>query len=236
MIKKHDIELHVLERFISEFNPSIKIIEGKEENIECPDFIVELNGKRIGVELTQYHTSKRNKRSEKELMENINREISKQWDQEQLFKAFIHIHFNLPLSIKKSQITSIAKDIVAKLKELIPLTNIKSLDVEGSSVHPIIEEISIYPVMEQKETFASTPGAYQVERLSKSIIQEILDEKNLKLKKYRKDVYEHWLVIYSSLGEFSDVDMVGYEGFELRSQFAKVFYFHSFRNDLIKIQ
>jgi hypothetical protein len=236
---KREIELYIFKKFIASFDPSILIIKGEFEEQERPDFIIEYNGKTIGVELTQYFTSKASKKPEKVLINDLNSAINLHWNKIVSKPSRVNISYHEPISLSKSEINSTALNIVQKIKQQLDDQCNHSnefIELEGSSLNTFIDEIRIRQYNGMNQTIISTPGAYQVERLDSSILQEILTSKTEKLKKYDKEIHENWLIIFSSIMEFSDVDIAGFTKGNPTSNFQNTFFFHEFKKHHFKIQ
>ena len=237
--KKRDIELHIFKKFIQRFDSSISIIKGEFDEQERPDFIIEHNGKTIGVELTQYFTSKAYKKPEKVLINDLNSAINLHWNKIVSKPSRVNISYHEPITLSKSEINITALNIVQKIKQQLDdecKHSNEFIELEGSSLNPLIDEIRIRQFNGMNQTIVSTPGAYQVERLDSSILQKILTKKTKKLIKYDEKVDENWLIIFSSIMEFSDVDIAGFTSSNLTSYFQKSYFFHEFKNELIILQ
>ncbi len=238
MSTKKERERWVMTLFIESYKKGKIVIVDEQE---APDFIVSVDGNKIGVELTEVFQdshlgiSRLKQRSSdgssftEDLISLIQPSIP--------FKFSIGINFNKNLPIKKSK----KQAILEKLEELcVPaMINLKDhdhLELENyyDNLPDEIDDIYVYRFDAMDESIDSRPEGGIVSRLTINHLKTLLRSKEIKLSSYR-DCDEQWLLIregnYYS-GSFSDVEI----DLPIESRFDKVFLFRTRTREIIELK
>jgi hypothetical protein len=238
MSTKKDRERWIMDLFIESYKKeNISII--KEQ--EAPDFIINLEGKEIGVELTEVFqdshlgTSKMKQESSdgaqftEDLIALIQRNIP--------FTFSIGIHFNKNLPIKKSKKQKILKELEGIcVPAMINLQDHEHLELENyyDSLPNEIDDIHVYRFDGMNESIDSRPEGGTVSRLTMSHLKTVLTNKESKLSSYQV-CDQQWLLIregnYYS-GSFSDVEI----DLPIDTLFDKVFLFRTRTKEIIELK
>lgn len=219
----------------------------KKENIyiiseqEAPDFIINFEGKEIGLELTEVFqdshlgTSKMKQESSdgaqftEDLIALVQSNIP--------FTFSIGIHFNKNLPIKKSNKQKILNELERIcVPAMINLQNHEHLELENyyDGLPKEIDDIHVYRFDGMEESIDSRPEGGIVSRLTMGHIKLALANKESKLSSYQI-CDQQWLVIregnYYS-GSFSDVEIDS----PIDTLFDKVFLFRTRTKEVIELK
>lgn len=238
MRTKKDRERWIMDLFIESYKKeNISII--KEQ--EAPDFIINIEGKEIGVELTEVfqdsHLGISKMKQESSDGAQFTEDLIALIQQNIPFTFSIGIHFNKNLPIKKSKKEKILKELERIcVPAMINLQNHEHLELENyhDSLPNEIDDIHVYRFDGMEESIDSRPEGGTVSRLTMSHLETALTNKESKLSSY-KVCNQHWLVIregnYYS-GSFSDVEI----DIPINTRFDKVFLFRSRTKEIIELK
>jgi len=238
MSKKKQRERWVMNLFIESYKKGrISIINEQE----APDFIVSLEGREIGIELTEIfqdshlgisklkQASSDGSQFTEDLIALIQPHVP--------FTFSIGIHFNKDLPIKKSKKKKVLKELeVICVPAMANLQDHEYLELENyyDSLPSEIEDIHIYRSDGMEESIDSRPEGGTVAPLTISHLKIALTSKESKLSSYRI-CDEQWLVIregnYYS-GSFSEVEIDS----PVESLFDKVFLFRTKAREIIEVK
>ena len=196
---KKDIEefhLNLLRKSISTFP------QGSLDRTESPDFILNSESKRIGIEITQLFKSPDSSGKSLQVQENEKRLLVQeslilyhQMNQPAIEVRFI---FGAYTSFNKKNRTEFAQKISSLVAFNVPVDNewVRLINkFENPSVFPYeIDSISIARYGHTKN-FWSASGAGWVQEDFAEELQLLIDKKNQKVTKYRHNCDFYWLVI-----------------------------------------
>lgn len=219
----------------------------KKENIsiikeqEAPDFIINIEGKEIGVELTEVfqdsHLGTSKMKQESSEGAQFTEDLIALIQQKIPFTFSIGIHFNKNLPIKKSKKQIILKELEGIcVPEMINLQNHQHLELENDygSLPNEIDEIHVYRFDGMEESIDSRPEGGIVSPLTMSHLKPALTNKESKLPSYQI-CDQQWLLIregnYYS-GSFSDVEI----DIPIDTLFDKVFLFRTRTKEIIELK
>jgi len=235
MSSKKEREKWIMDFFIESYKDGKLTILLQQES---PDFIVSLDGKRIGIELTEVFQDSdlgvsklRQSSSEGSL---FTEEFIKIIQPYIPFKFSIGIHFNKNHPIKKSK----KHEILNQLKEIcVPrmmnLQNHGHLELENyyNKLPLEITDISVFRFDGMDESYDSRPEGGIVSNLTINHLTKILLLKERKLRSY-SICDEQWLLIregnYYS-GSFSDVEV----NLPIETSFDRVLLFRTRKREII---
>lgn len=238
MSTKEQAEKWVMDIFVEIYHKGDIEILSKQES---PDFIVEFEGKKVGVELTdifqdsnldhsrlQQYSSDSSSFTD-DLITLIQPNVG--------FTFSIGIHFNKNFPIKKSvrgQILNKTKDIC--VPAMINLSNHEHLELENyyDNLPNEIDDIHIYRFDGMEESINSKPEGGSVARLTLDHLKPILAKKEKKLSLYLH-CDSQWLLIREGnyyAGSFSDVEI----DTPIESLFDKVFLIRTRTRHLIELK
>jgi hypothetical protein len=233
MKDKKQIELLYLKKFLELLNvaPDSEIIE-----TEAPDFLLQLGGKNIGVELTMFHSNYKNNNglTRRAIEENwvlLKNAIMKSVDRNELLKNTSGLLFfkNLLIpSIKESEL--FIEELIRlslyminkKIKEIFPSTEYPLLNKYLSKFY--LEKVQVYIEWDSNHNVA-TIGLSE-EKLIKSI------EKKLVANYKGQNIDEVWLIIVSGhrLSQAMGIQLINklnnfnkFNGLLMQSKYNKVF-------------
>jgi hypothetical protein len=238
MSSKKYRERWVMNLFIENYKKEIIALLNEQE---CPDFIVSVDGRKIGVELTEVfqdshlgvsklkQSSSEGSSFTEDLISIIQPHIP--------FAFSIGIHFNKNIPIKKST----KQEVLKRLEEIcipfmINLQDREHLELENyyHNLPNEIDNIHIYRFDGMEESIDSRPEGGAVACLTISHIKTILANKENKLSSY-ESCDEQWLLIregnYYS-GSFNDVEIE----VPISSLFDKVFLFRTRTNEILDLK
>ena len=208
---------------------------------EAPDYIIKLNDRKVGLELTEIFQDSDEKFSE------LQRNSSdwKTFTEEFITKLQPHIDFKFMVGIDFSRFHSIKKSekhhVVSKLAEvcipkLMNLQNREHLDLDyNDNVPEQIDSIHFSRYDALPESINYQPEGGTVRELASAVLQTVIDKKDKKLPTY-SHCDEYWLLIREGnyyAGSFSDEIT---EPLVIRSTFDKVFLFRTKKNEVISLK
>lgn len=238
MSNQKERERWIIDLFIENYKKGeISLI--KEQ--EAPDFIVNLDERKIGVELTEIfqdshlgvskmkQESSDNNRFTEDLIALIQPDIP--------FTFLIEIYFNKNFPIKKSKKQEILKELQGIcVNAMIDLPNNKHLELDNyyDNLPNEIEEVNVYRYDGMEESIDSRPEGGPVSPLRIDHLKTILTNKESKLSFYGV-CDQQWLLIregnYFS-GSFSNVEI----DFKIDSPFDKIFLFRTKTREIIELK
>ena len=237
MSKKKDRERWILDIFIDNYKDGRLTLLHEQES---PDFIIGLDQKTIGVELTEVfqdsHLGTSRLKQNSSDGSSFTEELIALLQPDIPFKFSIGINFNRRQTVKKSK----KQEILDKLKficlpKIIRLNDHEHLELENywDSLPDEIDDIHVYRFDGMDESIDSRPEGGSVSKLTIKHLEKILLSKEEKLS-YYSPCDEQWLVIregkYYS-GSFSDVEI----DLPIKSMFDRVFLFRTRTREIIKL-
>lgn len=233
MINKNENEKKILElidagKFIYHYDRNLRIIECSEQ----PDFIIELNGEKIGLEHTQLLDQTQQHRLGKmdQLLEEVEKLVfSKNNVVTGLFNILmdtevIKIGDRDFLSLKKNELKPYAEQLANYL--------VSSWEKIEYPKPDFIEEIIFYP---NEKLSIGIAESYLKQILNPALLEKRIDEKEKKIENYNADkgLKACWLLIVFS-GKYSSSNF----NFSLDSlpkdkiKFQRIFVFNSFTTEI----
>lgn len=235
LTKKKLIEKRQLERFIS--NPEFKSKVTAIHEGETPDFIIEIDDKKISVELTQL--IKPNLKQYEEFRKSIIDEAASQFINK--YEAKLNCYFtflNIELdggpvmfkkfsqelfrTVEKIYLENTSTEINVELKN----ENLKSDFLKRVHVSSILGYYCWQHI-----------SAHKVDQADVDKIKLIIENKENNISKYRESFEENWLLIVSNIGNKSSsnhYDFLDFRGIE--TKFERVFAFKDMDNEIIVIK
>lgn len=234
-------ELQQLETFRSLF-PEFPV--GREIITERPDFIIEDQTRRTGIEVTSiFHKPRRNgvplQKQESERQQLVT-EASKVYTASGHPKAHVSIHFAGDSKFHKHNRPVYARTIanlVASKIQIIDRHGYVENDYQSAETFPFeIHSLHIYRSEALDTTFFSIPVAGFVQEDFVSIIQEKLIEKDEALRKYQ-ECTEYWLLILAEWSAPSSFFNPSQQtlSHEYTSTFDRVFFLNIFGRKLSQL-
>ncbi len=207
---------------------------------DCPDFFVERE-KLTGLELTQIYNSTSTgviRSSVEGSRDSLVSQLKKMWDARELPACHVNLRFTEPIPIYKRNINPLANCIIELIKRYIPEKgayfdspdwleiNVKNLT--GFAIERIVEyDTSIW-------TYSDTIWSPTLEPF---LVQEVIDRKEEKRKKYLKRCIEIWLVIVIYGGRLSGDFIIpdGITDHYFESEFDRLFLFDAIPGRIIEL-
>lgn len=219
---KKKSEILLLNSFLHHF-PNVHF-----ENLTCesPDFIAEIDGKKVGIELTEVINQLEMKKLESQ-MNKIFREVEKRLEQENTakfrgvyFLEFHHVHLG---------------DFLEKQEEIIQ--NIKK---SISRNKPVGFVRKIRKSHHRRNVFITHDFSHSLfDTLSSEKIIELIHKKNEKYPYYDKNVDECWLIIVSDMNSLASRFSIIQDKEDLQeieSPFHKIFHLENLCGNLTSIK
>ena len=207
---------------------------------ESPDFIVEIEGKRIGIELTEIFQDSTGSHSKLQQRssdwENFTNQFIRELQPFVEFTFAIGIHFTESHPIRKARKTKIIEQLISVcVPKLLGLSNRQNVEFDyfdnlPEEIHSIY--ITRFDGMEASFNYKSEGGS--VATLSVEHLLPVLANKEAKLKNYL-GCDEYWLVIREGnyyAGSFSD----NQPDISVKSSFDQVFLLRTKLNRLIPLK
>ena len=238
MSTKKERERWIMDLFIESYKKgNISIINEQE----APDFIASLEGREIGIELTEIfqdsHLGISKLKQESSDGSQFTEDLIALIQPNIPFTFSIGIHFNKNLPIKKAKKQEVLKELeVICLPAMINLQDHEHVELENyyDSLPKEIDDIHIYRFDGMQESIDSRPEGGSVSPITINHLKIALANKESKLPSYRI-CDEQWLVIregnYYS-GSFSEVEI----DFPIDSLFDKVFIIRTRANEIIELK
>jgi hypothetical protein len=238
MSSKKDRERWIMNLFIDNYKKGMITLVREQE---APDFIVSLDDKKIGIELTEVfqdsHLGISKLKQSSSEGSSFTEDLIALMQPYIPFTFSIGIHFNKNVPIKKST----KKEILKNLEEIcvpamINLQDHEHLELENyyHNLPNQIDDIHIYRFDGMGESIDFRPEGGSVATLTISHVKTVLENKENKLSSYT-NCDEQWLLIregnYYS-GSFSDVEV----DLPIKSQFDKVFLFRTRTNEILELK
>lgn len=237
--KKEKIEFVHLIKLLIELNIDFKDIKKHES----PDFIIELNDSKIGIELTQIKNKEYSKEigylnnivssAEKYFLEHYSDFEYQRTKHLGLTKFRAAISFNKHISLeqkdKKRNATELATLIYNLAKnDISDINNIgftKSIDIKGES---------------KKIKFIHSPDIDNIEYLSIETINEVVSKKEKKITEYKtkKQCNQFWILLIAGQPNQSSFEIDEFEvnNYKLSSEFDKVFLLDDFNEKVFVLK
>jgi hypothetical protein len=225
-----------LERFRENF---ADFPEGEVVSFEHPDFLIETQSRRIGIELTEYHVREPDEgwgspmRAREGTEDKVLRTASAQYQSKGLPTVAVHVHWNSHQVFSSRRVQGLAADLADLVQEHLPEpgheTAIRhrhhpawrSLPQEMTSLS-IDRRINF-----SRNSWTSVRGA-SVPTLTPPELQQIMRTKEAKVLSYRQQCREVWLLIVARGFEPSTHVDIGseVESYRYESGFDRVFFLH----------
>jgi hypothetical protein len=229
--KKKDHERFFLERFIEAENLAAKIVDDEREE---PDFIIQINGKHVGVEITEIFISHEKNGTTQQAQEAVSSQVTAK--AKKLYQAaggpptHVSILFGAGKNLRNMDRDATAQilcDYIFGL-QLTPsqVVNFKSED-ENS---PLPDEISFVhacgvPSFDMGHWGVARAG--WVASLATTELQNRIDIKAKHLPKYQNSVAENWLLVVADASKPSG-QITANDDFDpgaIQSPFARTFFY-----------
>lgn len=225
-----------------------------------PDFLLELGGKRIGIEHTLLSYNDQDLGENRNQISSIVRDISLAAEQTSIgvlpekglsiFLSFEFTSLNKWLQegnrLKKKDKLAIAQAIVDLLKDAVPAINQTSLIEKNYSQPNLcripfpIESIFIYHTHLNIDTHFGGSGGYTVLGLNPVLVSNAIARKETKIKNYKNAYDEKWLLmIVNKFSYESDIHLHDTEDLSKEiflSEFEKAFVFESATKVIVEIR
>jgi hypothetical protein len=238
MTTQTENEIWIMEIFLGVHpRKDLKIIAKQES----PDFIISLDGNKIGVEITEVFQDSNLGDSKMQQYSSVAGEFGDeliyliQPHVDYRFSIGVNLDTNFPLkkSTRKSVLQRTADICVAAM---MGLSNHQHIDLENyyDSLPDEVKDIHIYRFDEMPESINSKPEGGTVATLTIAYIQPILTRKERKLHNYTT-CDNQWLVIREGnyyAGSFSELSI----DLPIKSRFDKVYLLRSRTRELIDLK
>lgn len=229
--KKKDRERFLLERFIEDANLQATIVENDREE---PDFIIQINEEKVGVEITEIFISHEKEGATQQAQEAVSSQITEK--AQRLYQtaggppAHVSILFGIGKNLRdidRDTTAQILCDYILSLK-LAPsqVINFKSEDDNS----PLPDEISFVhacgvPSLDMSHWCVARAG--WVANLAASKLQDRIDIKAKLLPKYQNSVSENWLVVVADATKPSGQIRANddFDPRAIQSPFARTFFY-----------
>ena len=234
---KHSEEARLIEYFreLYEEFPNGLLIHG-----DSPDIIVDNEGYKVGIELTEIFQDAHLKKSKLKELEAFHSKIGNSLVKriEELFnyKIVVHLGFNDIVTSKGKKIEDIvSKCIEASRDELLNLQISKGFNCTDPFLLPAsIRRIAIFRFEESFDSYYGQNEGGVVNDLTFTHIKRTMDEKHKKVKLY-KDCNEYWLVIKEGnyyAGTFRRMNIM----VPIESRFDRVFLLRFKNGEVIRLK
>jgi len=237
--KRH--EQFLLERFFETLDIPLQIMEKRE----APDFLISVDGRKIGVELTGLYKSHQTSDYRLQINESISDEIverAKRIYQKQLAPpVWVRVCFSPSAKLKLLDRQKTAKKLSALIyrRDLKQGQHVKwcSEDFDEEQLPREIAFIYATGVPDSKMAHWTVVRAGWTASLKTETLQSRIDEKSKRLPEYQKIAVENWLVIVSDGHRPSQLFDTNYnfEQGKLTSPFSRTFYFNYPGRGLIEL-
>ena len=208
---------------------------------ERPDFLVETDRGRLGVELTEYHISEPDEgrssptRAREATEDQVLRMAAEQYRSKGLPPVVVNVLWHTNQALDRHRMPELATGLADLVQEHLPEPN-QSVTINERR-HParryLPEEVASLTVIRResitKGSWTSVRAAF-VPTIAPSDLQEILRNKEAKASSYRRHCREVWLLIVARGLEPSTFGDLGPEikGHQFESSFDRVFLLHHF--------
>lgn len=241
--KKKRYERFLLDQFLTAISLSPQeIIQG-----DSPDFIVNLDGRWIGIELTDIHIDQQENGSPLRKLQSISDEIvsraQQMYEQSGASPAHVSLCFSpyAPLvRANRNQVAEVLSAFVSRLNVSTSALIEWSADdgeEEGEALSRWVSFIHVLGVPDIQMAHWLAAKAGWAAELTPSLLQNRINEKWVKLAAYQTVVEENWLVMVANATRpsqlFASPSAVGHES--ISSPFSRTFYYSYPRRDLIEI-
>jgi hypothetical protein len=218
--KKTKDELSILARFVIKFSEPLEIIEGIRE---CPDFIVLLGKKRIGIELSQIILDSKDKQKRGTIEKVFNRveKVLNTDNSNSGRNGIYEVRFN-PIEITGKNSSKIVEELKLIFDNKLTTTPKFIKSIRMTCPHDSV-------VFSHSEGWVV--GQFDQESLDKAI-----EKKEVKLKKYEVGTtQEQWLLLFTSgIGESGDFSFINNETLtkKYESSFSRIFLYEFSSRDI----
>ena len=230
-------ELFLLERFIVALKLGVEVIEEREE----PDFILQIDGKSVGLEITELFISHEENGNTMQAQESISSRIvasaQRLYESSGAPPAHVSICFGPGQNLRKLSRDKTARALATFVQRLnlsvgqsldwYPEELKNSLPYEISFIHTL-------GVPSYDMAHWGVARAGWVVPLQTSSLQHRIDEKAKRLGSYRESIAENWLLIVSDATKPSQLIRAkeSFESHSIQSPFKRSF-FYSYPDDFI---
>lgn len=223
MDKKKQIERYQLERFIS--NEQLKLLAYQINNLETPDFEVNINKKWISIEHTRLINP--NLQQVENYKDKIIKMVQKRFEEKYSDKLYVLVTFR-NIQLKGGKIAEDKYvDEVYNVIEQVYLNNRRfefriNSKRNREKVSETIKKFSVDNV--QNFSHWQHFGAYLVEWIDMDWLKSIIKKKETNIPKYAKQYEENWLLMVSDFGTKASSTRIDFIDFStIQSKFDKIF-------------
>lgn len=212
---------------------------GKIIHDDCPDFIIDVDNKTIGIEITQIFIDSHldtglNEKRKESLRCKLGDGLCEKLESIVPFKFLLSIDYSLKdfSNNKISPIISVCADYLRQLN--FSSENVVSIDIDNFGQLPEeIDSLNLFKFPSlSKSSYVETAGGC-VPNLTNQYLQIALDKKNAALKKY-KFCDEYWLLIEEGTYHSDSFDAI--ELGEIHTDFEKVSLYRHSRKEIITLK
>ncbi len=231
MIRKNlpqkEQEMIILKNFISNKSLNLKITSITES--ETPDFIVKNINQTISLELTQL--IKKELREREVFLEKIVDNARDIFKAKYNSRLFVSVEFlNSKIILRGNQVNNICENLFKTVEEIYLKNREIEFDicVNGSKY---IKKVCISNKVNFENWYIL--GAFKVPQIDANWVDEIITQKEDKIKNYSYAFDAKWLLLISNYGFKSDTyDFYNFHVKQSKSQFDKI-YLYKYRDDEI---
>jgi len=241
-LEKKQKERFQLESFLKALALPAKILEDKRES---PDFIVCLEGRKVGIELTDlFIHNKKNAhlpQAQESIADKIVSHAQHLYEESSAPPAHVSIGFFHLTNLNKNESNKIAERLSSFVRNL-DLDAWQTVDISTDKFEksPLPEEVAFIHALgvpSYDMALWVAPRAGWVATLTPQVLQNRINEKSKKLKEYQKVVSENWLVVIISNSKPSQMFSVSSEfnPSEVISPFSRTFYYAYMDKKIIEL-
>lgn len=166
---------------------------------EKPDFLINSEGKLFGIEMTHYYREKssdtkyplQQKLATRRKILDLAKSI---YNERKLPPLFVHVHFDLHFQCGEREVQTTAKKIVEVVEQALSKPSNEVLCRRDEIPLCGVDLISVKKKLSGINRWSAPFGSF-VPSVSSQQIQEILNEKSSRCRKYREKCDAVWLVI-----------------------------------------
>lgn len=199
-MNQKDRECHQLERFKAKFSefPAGNIVATEE-----PDFLVEENGRLVGIELIEFYRKTPSNQMPRQASERLRNQIVEQ--ARSIFEGnggtalYVYVHFGFDLDLRKNRVAELASKLVKIVSDnLVDTDESVMLENQWDNLNYFPEEFISIDILRPSyitNPLWAVPDADVIPKFSVDVIQQVIDKKNVLIPSYRKKSQELWLLI-----------------------------------------
>jgi hypothetical protein len=215
--------------------------EGEIVSFEHPDFLIKVQPRWIGIEVTEYHVPEPGEgrgsptRAREGTEDKVLRMASERHQSKGLPPVMVHVLWRPHLALDRRRIPELAADLANRVQEHLPETGhsvtFRRRDYPAGRSLP--QDVASLTVVRResisKNSWTSVRAAF-VPTVTPPDLQKLLRYKEAKVPSYRRQCGEVWLLIVARGFEPSTFgDLVSeVESYRFESGFERVFFLHYF--------